>query len=429
AAAGGELEAAVIRSEYGTLLLPVWYERDAQFVPGQLAARDATVVVHGVEESAFAFQVSPTGIRNLPRVRVPGGIQVKLDVFDQTAAIVLTSNPALMTELERRRAGLAEPYARASLELAEAKLGRVAHVDAELQALGVAQPDGADLLARAGRHVELARAALTRTDLATVAEQSAAAMQSMRLLQRAHWETAVRNLSSPASSPHTICFQTLPDHWRMIARLGRTPPRTGEQNLLRSGDFEDFDTMVVEGWQHTQTPIDGLRADAELHPADRGGKYALRLWAFPEAGREAPAVLTKSPVTVTSPPITVHGGQIVHVGGWVRVATPIARTLDGVLLYDNLTGPAGALRWTDPTDGWQRFELVREIHESGQLTITAALSGLGEIQFDDLQVIAHNPRLEPSVAPLQQAADDSPWSGPRRLLERFPGFGPKPEPR
>jgi hypothetical protein len=211
----------------------------------------------------------------------------------------------------------------------------------------------------------------------------------------------------------------------MLARLGRTP-LPADQNLLRSGDFEDFDTMLVEGWQHAQREMDGIRANAELHPADRGGKYALRLWAFPEAGSEAPVVLTKSPVSVTSPPITVHGGQIVHIGGWVRVGSPIARTLDGVLLYDNLTGPAGAIRWTDPTGGWQRFEMVREVHESGELRLTAALSGLGEIQFDDLHVIAHNPQVEPSAGPPRQAAtpNDGPWSGPRRLLERIPGFGP-----
>jgi hypothetical protein len=424
-----ELEAAVIRSEYGTLLLPMWYGRDAQFVPGQLAGRDATVVVHGVEQTARAFEISPTQIRVLPRQRVPGGIQVKLAVFDQTAAIVLTSNPSLISELNGRRSAFVDRYARVSLDLAQAKLDRVAAVDTDLQSLGVGLPDGPDLLARARRHIELAVAALERSDWPAAVDQSAAAMQTLRILQRAHWEKAVRPLSSPVSSPHTVCFQTLPEHWAMVARLGRTPPAT-EQNLLRSGDFEDFDTMLVERWQHAQRGIDGIRANAELHPADRGGKYALRLWAFPEAGREAPAVLTRSPVSVTSPPITVHGGQIVHIGGWVRIVSPIARTLDGVLLYDSQSGPAGAIRWTDPTNGWQRFEMIREIHESGELTITAALCGLGEIQFDDLQVVAINPRLDPSGASAPRsaaapAAADSPWSGPRRLLEQFPGFGPR----
>jgi hypothetical protein len=393
-------------------------------VPGQLAGRDATIVVHGVEQTAVAFEISPTRIRILPRQRVPGGIEVKIDVFDQTAAVVLTSNAELISDLQSRRSAFADRYARVSFDLAQAKLDRVARVDDELQSLGAAQPDGPDLLARARRHLELAAAALGRSDWPAASDQSAAALQSLRVLQRAHWETAVRQLSSPVSSPHTICFQTLPEHWRMVARLGRTPPASAA-NLLRSGDFEDFDTMLVEGWQHAQRDMPGIRASAELHPADRGGKYALRLWAFPEAGQEAPAVLTRSPVSVTSPPLTVHGGQIVHIGGWVRIVSPVARTLDGVLLYDSQTGPAGAIRWTDPTDGWQRFELIREIHESGELTITAALSGLGEIQLDDLHVIAHSPRLEPSVPPAAQSAadDDSPWSGPRRLLERFPGFG------
>src|SRR5690606_21815823 len=38
-----ELEATIIRSDYGLLLLPVWYETDAQYCPGQMAANDATI--------------------------------------------------------------------------------------------------------------------------------------------------------------------------------------------------------------------------------------------------------------------------------------------------------------------------------------------------------------------------------------------------
>jgi hypothetical protein len=47
-------------------------------------------------------------------------------------------------------------------------------------------------------------------------------MQLLRILQHAHWSDAAHRLYSPVSSPHTLCFQTLPDHWNMIARFGRT---------------------------------------------------------------------------------------------------------------------------------------------------------------------------------------------------------------
>ncbi|MBW3543864.1 MAG: hypothetical protein KY476_26750, partial [Planctomycetes bacterium] len=162
---------------------------------------------------------------------------------------------------------------------------------------------------------------------------------------------------------------------------------------------------------------------AELFPARREGRYALRLWAFPEAGTEPPTALARSPVIVTSPPLTVRAGQIVHISGWLHLATPITRTPDGVLVYDSLSGPAGAIRFSQATP-WQRFELIREVHASGELTITCALSGLGEVRFDDLRVIAHEPRADSPPPPVaeQPPADGSRWSGPIDLLERFPYF-------
>ena len=109
----------------------------------------------------------------------------------------------------------------------------------------------------------------------------------LRTVQRNYWDHAVKGLSDPVSSPHTVCFQTLPDHWRMITRLG-----TGElalnANLLGSGNFEDAESIFSEGWGHEQVKIPGVRASAELYPLpDRvRGSYCLWLVAAPEAGED-----------------------------------------------------------------------------------------------------------------------------------------------
>ncbi|MBW3541818.1 MAG: hypothetical protein KY476_16240 [Planctomycetes bacterium] len=262
--ASGELEAALIRSEeFGTLLLPVWYGEHAQFVPDRLAAGNATIIVHGVPESASAWEVTTTGIRSLNRERVSGGTQVTLQVFDQTAAVVLTSNPAVVERLRQKIAATAEPSARATVELARAKLARVREVDRELEVLGAGQRDAPQLIGKAERYLQMAEMALNRGDFDEARRQSGVSMQALRVLQRAHWETAVRSLTSPVSSPYTTSFQSLPEHWRMLARLGRSSftAASADENLLRSGDFEDLDTMVVEGWQHTQKELPGIRAD------------------------------------------------------------------------------------------------------------------------------------------------------------------------
>lgn len=419
----GDLEAAVIRSDYGTLLLPIWYDREAQFVPGQMAANDASIVVPFRDQTASAWEVTPTKIRSLPHKPTTGGKLITLNKFDQTAAVIITSDRELIDRLKAKQETLAEPSARISVDLAKAKLERVTKVDAELQSLGVGQPDAPQILARSRRLVEDATDALERKDFHGARQMAADAMQLQRILQRAHWNDAVRKLTSPVSSPHAICFQTLPEHWRLIARLGESR-MDNNVNLLRSGNFEDIDTMRVERWQHSQKTIPGVRAAAELYPEAKEGSYSLRLVAAPVPGKELPAVMPRTPVTVTSPPVTVHAGQLVSVTGWVRVASPITHSLDGAILYDNLGGPVSALRWRGAAD-WQRFSLFREVSQSGSFTVTMSVTGLGELQFDDLKIVPVDQRSAPALA-TPNSDPRNPFATPLKLLQQLPNFRPWP---
>lgn len=425
-----EFSAAVIRGELGTLLLPVWYERGAQFVPGQLVAAGAVITVRGVEESASAWEVTTTGIRSLRPEPVAGGMRVALEKLDQTAAVILSSDRTLRQQLFEKIQKVAPESARRHLELAEAKAQRVRAVDEELGMLGVSQADAPQLLDRAERFLEAARSALKREEFDQCRQAAADAMQALRLLQRAHWNDAVARFSSPLSSPHTLCFQTLPDHWKLVARLGRSRGETEANSLLRSGDFEDIDTMLVEGWRHHQHRLADVRAAAELLADPHGGKYCLRLVACPAAGVDPPTVVEHSPVSVSSPPITVHAGQIVHISGWVRVAAPSIGSLDGAMIYDNLTGPVGALRWQERT-GWLPFQLIREIHQSGPLMLTLTLDGLGEMHVDDLRVLAIGPdgSVPQPGFPIQQTGGERPPSRPWDLLGRLPRWNPLRGPR
>jgi hypothetical protein len=122
---------------------------------------------------------------------------------------------------------------------------------------------------------------------------------------------------------------------------------------------------------------------------------------------------------VTTPPVAVRAGQIVHMNGWVRLVTPIVRNLDGAMLYDSIGGPEGAIRWHDASD-WKRFELIREVQESGDLTLKISLSGLGEVQFDDLRIIPQNPLDVRTPAAPVGASEDSQFG-----LTRPKGIAPR----
>lgn len=421
---GLEFEAAVLRSEFGLLLLPIWYDNDAQLVPGRMAANDVTIVVPGVADSATAWEITTTGILSLPTRRVTGGTEISLRRFDQTAAVVLTSNQDWISQLSERVKDIRERSAQTCLSLAQAKFERVQQVDQELRTLGASQSSAPYLLSGAAESLQLGEAAFRRHDYHGARQRSADAMQRLRILQHAHWESATRKLSSPVSSPHTVCFQTLPDHWRLMESLGRS--RTNLQtNLLRSGDFEDIDTMVVEHWRHEQGAVEGVHATAELYPVPHTGNYSLRLAAGPARGKDAPMLCPESPVTVETPNLSVRTGQILHVSGWMRVAVPITATLEGATLTDNVTGPAGAIRWHRKQD-WTYFELLHEVHGSGDFRIKISLNGLGEIQVDDLKVVPFYTPTGGSEADPPDSEGEPGESRPGALefLQRLPKLRP-----
>ncbi|VAX41663.1 FIG00927013: hypothetical protein [hydrothermal vent metagenome] len=417
-----ELEATIIRGESGLLLLPVWYGKGAQFCPGKMTANDVSIVVPGVDESAIAWEVTTTSVRSLPRERVTGGIRITLKKFDLTTMIILTSDRQLVARLKSRVAKIAKKSAKTSIDLAQEKYLRVKQIHTKLQQQGIGQVDASQLLAQARGLLKRAGFYYTRNDFNSARLLAADTMQSLRILQRAYWNDAVRSLSSPVSSPHAISFQTLPDHWKMIARLGRSEIKN-DNNLLRSGDFEDIDTMTVEHWKHAQNHIEGVQATAELYPQSQKGKYSLRLIAVPKTGASVPRVLSKSPVLVSTPPMDVRSGQIVHISGWVKVVSRTVSGTDGLMIYDSLGGVQGAIRWKKQ-GRWKHFEFVREVSQTGSFHLTIALTGLGEILVDQLQVIPHNPRTFADAAASKPKKTSR--LNARDLWNRLPSL-PRPE--
>ncbi|WP_298862841.1 hypothetical protein [uncultured Gimesia sp.] len=391
--AAKEMQAAIIHSEYGTLILPVWYRNGSQFVPDQMAGNDATIVIPGGNVSASVWELSTTKIKNLNRKRVNGGVQITIPKFDMTSIIIMTADQGLIERLRKKVSTLSKYSAETSVQLCRAKLERCQKTNAELVDLGVsqiAQMDGPAILNRAQHLAQQAETALTSHDYHTSRMYARDSMQMLRILQRSQWSEATRSLSSAMASPYAISYSTLPDHWRMIEQIGRSAKNI-QSNLLRSGDFEDIDTMVVERWKHEQNAIDGTEAIAELYPRDKiSGDFSLRLLAAPLNRKLIPTNIEGPLVRVTTPPLAVRSDQIVHITGWVKVSTSITGNQQGATLQDSIMGPGGALHWHAKSE-WQKIDLIREVPQSENLILTMSLNGLGSILFDDLRVIAYTP--------------------------------------
>lgn len=392
-----EMQAAMISIDRGALLLPMWLEENSQFVPGHLTGRNLSIIVPGGGQTAAVWEITTTGrLRNLHRENAAGGIKVSLPRLNQTAAILVTSDQALVEEINERIASIQDHSAHIIVELARLKLDRIRQVDEALQNAGAGRNDAWRWLGEARQQLEKAETALRSQQFSEAAQYAEEAMQYGRLLQKNHWEQTVKPLSSPTTSPWAVSFQTLPEHWKMMQRIEKAGNQNGLENLLPSGEFEDIGTLVAEHWQHEQSMLETIESSASLHHVAKQGKFSLRLSAIPIAGQAVPMALPQAPVTVVSPGISVHAGQFVRITGWAKIPQALVGSTEGALIYDNLLGKSGAIR-LKATQDWQRFELLRPVPESQDVTVSLSLHGLGELLVDDLKIVAFE--LGPDVTP------------------------------
>jgi hypothetical protein len=122
----------------------------------------------------------------------------------------------------------------------------------------------------------------------------------------------------------------------------------------------------------------------------RAGRSALRLQAWTDDARTAPQVIEEPIVWVKSSPVPVRQGQIVRIHAWVNVPRPMAGTLDGLVVFDSLGGPELGDH-VRGTQGWRELSLYRVAGQTGEMTVTFSLTGLGEASIDDLSVSLLDP--------------------------------------
>ena len=91
------------------------------------------------------------------------------------------------------------------------------------------------------------------------------------------------------------------------------------------------------------------------------------------------------PVRIVTAPVSVRRGQLVRINGWAKIPQPITGSHDGLMIFDSSSGPALAERILQ-TRGWQEFTLYRAARRDGPLSVTLALTGLGEVLLDDISI-------------------------------------------
>ena len=432
------LIASILHSDKGLIVLPMWLPRDGQHCPGQMFARDVRLVIPGWHD-ARGWEMTTTSLRPMSLRRVAGGSELKLDAIDQNTVVLVTSSTylPLKNELEMEIVRTRERAAASWVDLAAAKLDRVSRVDGDLQTLGVPRPrDAESRLATARNQVERADAMRDAGGYDEARNLSRFAMQNLRILQREYWENATADLKAPTSSPYALCFQTLPDHYRMTQRLRDTP--LGEltasnasfgdaagldaslgDRLLPGGQFEDAVETEAAGWRPRPVERDDVRTRVDLAlirrvpsvltgNADGDTGRCLRMSARPtNAQPQGAAPIVGRTLVVESPTVQVRDGETIQMTARVKAT-------DGAsgLVYDTIGGPLLAIP-VDAADGWRTVTLLRDVPSETAIGFRFELHGVGELHVDDVRVRRTRPP-GPSIVPVaatagnaQAAADDS----------------------
>ncbi len=264
-------------------------------------------------------------------------------------------------------------------------------------------PTRTHLIADTQARLKAAKERWDNREFAEAYRESERALRPLRILMRAQWNKAVKELDSPVSSPCAVTFFTLPRHWDFMDEVKRSQPIA---NVLRGGDFEIIPERTQDAWKVEEPTLDEVDmiaqrvGEVKVAAVVKSGKAATT--EPPHEGKQcamlqikpkktpAPFALERTLLAITSPSVQLKPGSLVQVSGWIRIPEAITASPDGALFYDSAGGEPLAIRLTEPTP-WKKFTLFRRVPSSGNISVTLALTGIGAVYFDDV-------RIEPLVS-------------------------------
>jgi len=347
-------------------------------------AQPLTLLVPGVPEAHQAWEVSPGGLRPLRHKRVTGGISLTLESFRAHSLILLSGDPAVTAHVQERVRGLIPHELSSARTLATGVLADDAGLLGRLPPSALGNLPVAAMLAEAQRDMQQAEVSAADPTVAIELLRRAAAIGGQ--VERLAWERGVLATGSMVASPLSTSDATLAEHWRFIDALSATSPAT---ELLDSGGMERIEDLAGAGWRHFALEQQDLRTSVEIdrtRPAVGTGSLTIK--AEPTSPADAPVVVETPPVWVVTPAVRAPAGRLLEIQARVWVPRPIKGSVDGLLVFDSLGGPALAER-VGMTPAWRRLVLYRIVPADAKeepLTVTFALTGMGEARIDDVSI-------------------------------------------
>ena len=382
-----EVKAAVLRSEKGLLILPIWMGKGVQYVPPQGSSTELSMIIPQAPTGCQAWEISPGQIKSLPWKRVVGGIQITVKEFSLATPIVLTSDLSpngIVVKWQDSQRKMAKLSAQWSHDLAEEEFSKVIAIHSKLEASGRHLADSQALLKKSRDYIDQSLAHRRNGEYAEAYLDGQRAMRPLRILMRTAWESALRDLDNPVATPYSVSYFSLPRHYELWDQIKHAKLK---ENVLPDGDFELPQDKVPQGWMVQEVPSldDVTQVAKRVTDSAHSGKQALMLQIMPKNIALAPVALERSFLAIHSPSIRLEPGTLVRVSGWVKIPGTIKGSADGALMFDSAGGEPLAVRLTNATE-WKHFSFYRKVGPSGSIHVTLALTGMGTVYFDDWKI-------------------------------------------
>ncbi|MCP4189333.1 MAG: hypothetical protein GY768_01760 [Planctomycetaceae bacterium] len=362
-----------LATERSRLLITTSTVKDSQFV-GMTPSGADTILVAGAPDSIDVYLLTPIGLRPVRHRRISGGVQIDLNESSADSMILMTEDPLVVAHVnglvkeKRNRAAILE------YQIARNQLQMLRDGFAEQE-----QQEHAREFAEATASLQVCQKLLESGDVTDVYRFARQAARASAQIRFHIWQKATANQAHPLSHPAGSAFHLVTHKTPTNFDLAKTESWPG-------GDCEDLEQMIEFGWRQFQTSPDDIKTYIALSPNQpRTGSHSLRLRVEALSEEAASSIVEAPPVWVNSAPITVYPGQRLLISGWIRIDQSIRGSGDGFVIRDSIGGSALAQRF-QRTKGWQRFEIIRAADQRDHLTLTFALSGLGEVWLDDLQI-------------------------------------------
>ena len=393
-------DAAIIRSGGTAVVLAVWWDNKSHYVPQRMSSKMAQVTVSTTETSA-AWEMSLTRLSGLRREPTAGGLQLSLTDFDQHAIAFVTSNLQQRRQLEARIRSVAEEAASLWAALAKLKLARVQNTMQQIQQWNHPPSGISPWLQQAVSFQQNATKALQRRDFPGCEKSARQCLQSLRVIQATYWKQAVQQLTSYTSSPHSISFSSLPDHWQMMQHIKTTSP-TERTPLLTSGDFENDRALFQGEWTQVEPNPHQFQTSADIIYDSRGTGQALRIRSW-TADRKPPHNVNQTALLISSTGMPMAKGDVIQVSGRARIGPNLRSSAQSPLvIFDDDLGPEFSVS-PELTTAWKSFRFYRQISRDSDVRLWLGLKGSGEVYVDDLKVVRVSKTVNSAVSAERQA--------------------------